>query len=437
MSAPLPPAGPAPEGAPTKLTGYQIRLFVFLSVATLFEGYDFFALAQVLDAIQEEFGLSKFAVTGLTAFINAGTILAYLLVRKADRWGRRRVLTITILGYTLFTLFSGLSTTVWMFALTQFVARVFLIAEWATAMVYAAEEFPADRRGMVIGVLQAFSSLGAIICAGVVPLLLQLSFTWGGETVVPGWRSVYFVGVVPLLILAFARRNLKETTRFVEQQKKQESTPKASFFAIWRGPYRRRVLELGAIWFATYACTQNAVHFWKIFAKQDAGWTDGEVGKALTIAAVVSLPLIFLSGKLLDVIGRRWGAVVIYLSLVFGIFAAYTPGLPPIVLGVGLTISVFGVTAVLSVLNAFTSELFPTELRGDAFAWTNNLLGRLGYVLSPLLIGVLAERLDSWGGAIKPTAIFPVIALVLIWIFLPETKGRELEETAGLPAGEQ
>jgi len=434
MSAPMPPTPPPSPGPKSTFTSYQVRLFVFLSVATLFEGYDFFALAQVLDAIQDEFSLSMFEVTALTAFINAGTILAYLLVRKADRWGRRRVLTVTILGYTLFTLFSGLSTTVWAFAISQFIARMFLIAEWATAMVYAAEEFPADRRGTVIGVLQAFSSLGAIACAGVVPILLGITFTWGGETITPGWRSVYFVGVVPLLILAFARRNLKETTRFIEAQESREpSAPKASFFAIWRGPYRRRVIELGAIWFVTYACTQNAVHFWKIFAKQDAGWDDVGVAKALTLAAIGSLPLIFLSGKMLDVIGRKWGAVVIYLSLIFSVVAAYTPGLPKVVLGIGLMFAVFGVTAVLSVLNAFTSELFPTELRGDAFAWTNNIIGRVGYVLSPLLIGVLAERLGSWGAAIRPTVVFPAIALVLIWWLLPETKGKELEETAGPP----
>jgi putative MFS transporter len=432
MSVPPPARVPA-RGPKTKLTAYQVRLFVFLSVATLFEGYDFFALAQVLDSIQEEFGLSKFALTGLTAFINAGTILAYLLVRRADQWGRRRVLAITILGYTLFTLFSALSTTVWGFALSQFVARTFLIAEWATAMVYAAEEFPADRRGSMIGILQAFSSLGAIVCAAVVPFLLGVSFSWGGETVTPGWRSVYLVGVVPLLMLAFARRNLKETTRFLAKSEEAAAAPSPSLFAIWKTPYRRRVLELGVIWFATYACTQNAVHFWKIFAKQDAGWDDVGVAKALTLAAIGSLPLIFFAGRLLDVIGRKWGAVVIYLGLIVGLLTAYTPGLPRFVLGLGLMVAVFGVTAVLSVLNALTSELFPTELRGDAFAWTNNLIGRVGYVLSPLLIGVLAERLDSWGGAIRPTVIFPAIALVLIWRFLPETAGRELEDTAGLP----
>ena len=405
----------------TPLTGYQWRLFIFLSVATFFEGYDFFALAQVLDNIQDEFGLDKFQLTALTAFINAGTVVAYLLVRKADRWGRRKVLMATIIGYTVFTLLSGLSTTVWMFAGFQFIARIFLIAEWATSMVIAAEEFPADRRGMVIGVIQAFSSLGAIACVGVVPLLLDMAY---------GWRTVYFVGVVPLLILAFARRNLKETKRFEEQVKGKTET--RSFLAILRGPHRRRVFELGAIWFLTYACTQNAVHFWKIWAKQDNGWSNEEVAKTLTIAAIVSMPMVFGAGKLIDVIGRKAGAAIIYVTLAVSMVVAYTPGLSPWVTGAALTGAVFGVSAVLAVLNAFTSELFPTELRGDAFAWTNNLIGRIGYVLSPLMIGALAAHWNDWGAAIKPTAIFPLIALVLIMLWLPETNQKELEETASM-----
>lgn len=413
----------------TPLSGYQVRLFIFLSVATLFEGYDFFALAQVLDAIQIEFGLSMREVTWLSAFINAGTVVSYLLVRKADQWGRKRVLSITIAGYTIFTLISGLSTSIWLFAVAQFLARLFLIAEWATAMVYAAEEYPADRRGMVLGVLQAFSSLGAIVCAGVVPLLLNVSIPWGDGAYTPGWRTVYFVGVLPLIILAFARRNLKETKRFEE---KVPVTTRPSIFAIWSSPYRRRTIELGAIWFLTYACSQNAVHFWKIFAKQDVGYTDEAVGKALTLAAVGSLPLIFFAGKLLDIIGRRWGAVVIYVCLIFGLLGAYTPTLPGWLLGLCLTTSVFAVTAVLSVLNAFTNELFPTELRADAFAWTNNLIGRIGYVLSPLLIGEIGARTGAWGSAIRPTAIFPALALILIWLLLPETKNVELEDSARL-----
>ncbi len=411
------------EGKGDKLTGYQWRLFIFLSVATFFEGYDFLALAQILPNLRHDMGLSRFDAGLLFAFVNFGTVVAWLLVRKADRWGRRKVMMATIVGYTIFTFLSGLSPNVWFFALFQFTARIFLIGEWATSMIYAAEEYPASKRGMVIGVLQAFATLGALVCAGVVPALLKTEY---------GWRSVYLVGIVPLIILAFARRNLRETQRFTDQVKEGGQIVQSSMLAILRGPHRRRVFQLAAIWFVTYACTQTAVSFWKEYAVTDLGWTDGDVSKALTMAAVGSVPFVFAAGKLLDVIGRRKGAAVIFSLTSVGVFTAYWfEGFWPLTVALGLAL--FGVSAVLPVLNAFTAELFPTALRSDAFAWTNNLLGRLGYVLSPIVIGWAAEQW-SWGAAIRPTALMPLIALVMIFLMLPETNQLELEESARIGA---
>jgi MFS transporter, putative metabolite:H+ symporter len=399
------------------VTPYQRRLLIFLSVATFFEGYDFLALSQILPELRADFGISKFGAGLLFAFVNFGTVVAYLLVRKADSWGRKKVLTITIVGYTVFTFLTGMSWDVWSFAVFQFIARMFLIGEWVTAMVYAAEEYPADRRGMVIGVLQGFSTLGALVCAGVVPLLMTTNY---------GWRSVYLVGILPLVMLAFARRNLRETTRFAER----ELVPAGSLLDTIKGPYGTRILKLAAIWFLTYGCTQVAVSFWKEFVVTDRGWTDADVARALLLAAVGSLPFVFGAGKLLDVIGRRKGAVFIFIATSIGVFGAYT-----LESTWGLTLSLgaamFGVTAVLPVLNAYTTELFPTEIRSDAFAWANNLLGRFGYVLSPIAIGYFAETY-GWGAAIRPTAILPLMALALILLWLPETNSMELEESSKL-----
>src|SRR5687768_15498953 len=125
-------------------TPYQRRLFVFLSVATFFEGFDFIALTQILPNLRKDLGLDVEWSGYLVAFINLGTVFAYALVRYADRWGRRRVLTVTIAGYTLFSFLSGLSPNVFVFAVLQLLARIFLIAEWATSNVVAAEEFPAE-----------------------------------------------------------------------------------------------------------------------------------------------------------------------------------------------------------------------------------------------------------------------------------------------------
>jgi putative MFS transporter len=404
--------------ATAKFTPYHKRLFVFLSVATFFEGYDFTALSQILPNFRADMALTEGQGGLIVTAISAGTIVSYLLVRLADRWGRRRVLTITILGYALFTFLTGLSPNAYYFTLFQFLGRIFLIAEWALSMVIAAEEYPAEQRGYVLGLLQAFNSLGSITCAAIVPTLLATPF---------GWRTVYFVGIIPLLLLAYARRGLRETKRFTDYSAGRTET-KRPLAAILRSPYRKRVLQMAIIWGLTYMCTNTVVVFWKEYAVSEAGFTDGEVAKALAIASLIAMPFIFSIGKLLDAWGRRRSAVLIYcVSAVFVVLAYQLTSFW--ILTVCLAFAIFAAIALLALLNAFTTELFPTDMRADAFAWSNNLLGRIGYVIAPVLVGKAAENV-GWGNSVSTTAISVVVALVLILVWLPETSKKELDETA-------
>jgi putative MFS transporter len=408
-------AGPAPDPA------YLRRLLIFLSVATFFEGYDMFALAQLLPNIRADFQLSRTEGGWLLGFINVGTVLAFLLIRVADRVGRKKVLSVTIVGYTLASLASAAAPNAVVFGILQCIARVFLIGEWTIAMVFAAEEFPAAKRGSAIGILQACSSLGGIACAGLVPLMLKSPL---------GWRTVFIAGAVPLAIVAYARRGLKETRRFEEAHARGTAIVQGELGAVLKTVHLKRVLQMAVIWFLSYLCTQNAITFWKDFAVSERGFTDKQVGAAITVAALASMPLVFLAGRLLDVIGRRRGAVIIYGALSLGVFGAYSLH-DRASLTVVMVVTVFGASAFLAVLNAYTTELFPTEQRADAFAWSNNLLGRIGYVLSPPLVGYFADQY-GYGPTVRATAIFPLLALGLILALLPETRGRELEETAGL-----
>jgi putative MFS transporter len=403
----------AEVAAPARFSAYQRRLLVFLSVACFFEGYDFFALSQLLPNLRESFGLTEKEGTHMVGVINAGTVVAYAMVRLADRLGRRQVLTITIAGYTLLTLLSGFAPNAVAFTICQFLARIFLIGEWATAMVIAAEEFPAARRGHAIGLISAATGLGSIVCAVTVPMLLKF-----------GWQWVYFVGVIPLVLVGYSRRSLRETERF---QATKPAPP--DLFRVWR-THGRRVVELGLIWFLCYTCTQNAVFFWKEFAVHERELTDAQVGGIVAISAGISLPVAFAAGYLLDVVGRKIGAAVILSLLAVGVFGAYTAH-ERWLLTVALSAATIGVNCTLTLLNAFTTELFPTAERGAAFAWSNNAIGRLGYWLSPFLVGELVASW-GWGGVLRLTAILPLVALLLIWLLLPETRARELEETAGL-----
>ena len=209
------------------LSAYHRRLFVFLSVASFFEGFDYYALAQLLPELRAAFSLTVSQGTKLASFINIGMVLSFFLARQGDRYGRRRLLTWTIAGYMLFSALSALAQGVASFALCQLLARLFQAAEVATVMVLAAEEFPADRRGFVLGVIQGTSSLGAIVCAGITPLLTATTL---------GWRMVYLVGGLPLLLVAYLRRNLRDSERFVSRSA-QTALP---LLRVFRGRYRGR-----------------------------------------------------------------------------------------------------------------------------------------------------------------------------------------------------
>ena len=270
-----------------------------------------------------------------------------------------------------------------------------------------------------MGVVSATAGLGSVICAVVVPPITHAF----------GWRAVYFLGAVPLLLLAWARRDLRETERFAARPKDERQR---SIFSILASPYRRRVFELGAIWFLTYICTQNVVSLWKDYALGDLRLTDGQATLVISLGAGISMPLVFFAGKLLDIIGRRAGAVLVYAALIFGVLGGFSlHGVAG--LAVSMIVAIFGLNAILTLLNAYTAELFPTALRGDAFLWTNNLIGRIGYVASPIVVGHLAAD-GGWGPVMRASVIFPAIALGLVLWLLPETSRRELEQTSDLGA---
>jgi len=129
-------------------------------------------------------------------------------------------------------------------------------------------------------------------------------------------------------------------------------------------------------------------------------------------------------------VGRKPGGIVVYLAVVLGVLGVYVLD-GTLALTLAMILAMFGLSAVLTLLNTVTTELFPTELRGDAFVWSNNLLGRIGYVLSPVVLGTLA-RDRGWGPVLRASVVFPVVGLLLLLWWLPETRGRELEQTASV-----
>ncbi len=397
------------------------RLLAFLGAATFFEGFDVSAMAQVLPQLGQPggLGLSEAGKGWLVGVVGLGPMLAWFLVREADRVGRRPMMGLTLTGYAVATLLSGLAPNAWVFGALQVVSRAFLVGEWALAMVYAAEEFPADERARVMGILHGLAWFGGLTCVGLVPLMLSSPL---------GWRTPFFVGVLPVLLLAVVRRSLPETARYLSGAVRREAAQAGDVLAIWRSSWAPRLWVASAASALTYVCIGPVVAFWKQYATTERGLSNGQFAGASAMAAVVSLPLIFLSGRIIEKLGRRRAALVLFPLCAVSVAAGFTVKPWPL-MQLFMALSFFGTAAVVPLLNTWTTELFPTHLRGSAFAWSNTLLGRVGSVVAPVAMGYAAERV-GWGLPVALSGLGPLLAGFLLWRALPETTGRELEATS-------
>ncbi|HXF73809.1 MAG TPA: MFS transporter, partial [Actinomycetota bacterium] len=180
------------------------RALLLLAPATFFQGYDDLLLGLALPLIAAELHLSAARAGLAVSVVQAGSFGVLLLLPLADRVGRRPVLIATLAGYTLATGATALSRGVVDLVAYQFAARIFLGTEYALATIVVVELVPAERRGRALAVLTSMSALGM---AGAGAAFLAVARAGGS------WRILYAFGIVPLALVALARRGLAETAR--------------------------------------------------------------------------------------------------------------------------------------------------------------------------------------------------------------------------------
>ena len=206
---------------------------------------------------------------------------------------------------------------------------------------------------------------------------------------------------------------------------------------ILRTVHRPTVVLLALVWALVYSNTKVVVFFWKAHASTALGFDEHAMGGMFATAAALTLPLLYAWPWVFDRLGRRRSSVIVMICLSASTLAAYSlTGRTSLI--ASLCVLLFANTAVLVVMNAYTAEMFPTRLRADGYAWSNNVFGRMGALIAPMLLGQLAGPLSGFSTAVIPAALAPLGALALILWRLPETANQELEgiqaTTGGLAA---
>src|SRR5262245_37829772 len=365
-------------GRPPLLTRRQWSLLGLVSVVSLFEQYDVYLFSLNLAHIQRELGIDEGQLGLLGGLVRAGALGAVLVTLAADRFGRRRLLLVTVLAYTLLTGATAFAPNATWFVTCQMLARVFSAAESMLAVVVIAEEFDAEHRGWGIGALGAITACGAGLAA----------VLFGFVDLLPGgWRSLYLVGLVPLLTLAWWRRTMPETERFVALERERgaalRATPAlAPFGALLRAYPRRIGMLAAAVWLVGLAVAP-AMFFAPKYLQDAQGWSPGGVA-VLNFAggffAVIGNPL---AGWMSDRFGRRPVTAAFTAAAALATIAFYASGGP--VVAPLWVLMIFGTLGSEVTLSAYGAEMFPTSQRSTAtgvrsFANTLGIVAGLGAV---------------------------------------------------------
>jgi|SRR5579875_318409 len=411
---------------------YLWAMVAMLMSATIFEGYDITIFHLCTPDIARTFHLDDAIIGTIATIVRFGGILSFFVVTLADRYGRKTVISYTVLFYAAFTLFTALSKGVISFTIFQSSAQLFLAAELGVAITMVSEEFPDDLRGRGIAVLYVVAFLGVAVAGTLYGIVAPSKW---------GWRGMYYLGIAPMLLVALLRRGLHETARFTAMKAaraagKIQATGWHEYLTTClmplSKPYRGRLILVALLWNSIGLIGGPTVTFFSLYAKRDHHWTSGQVGEAVVIAYLMATIGASVCGYLLDRIGRRATTAIFYVCAGAAEAIMFRSATHTSILAAYMA-TMFCYQASRTATAAFSTELFPTSARATGYCLCVQVLGQLGWAFSPIVAGLLSDWMGGLGRAASLFGVAPVLGAILVLALAPETRGKTLEELSPDP----
>lgn len=341
----------------------------------------------------------------------------------ADRFGRVRVLMVTILWFSICTVAVGFTQNFWQIFVLRALQGLGFGGEWAVGSVLMGEVISTANRGKAVGTVQSGWAIGW----GVAALLYSLLFSVLPEEY--AWRALFWIGVLPAGLVFYIRKHVREPEVFVQARKRHEAG--AERYSPWLifSPGVIRTTILSALLCTGIQGGYYAVTTWlPTYLKTVRHLSVLNTGGYLLVIIAGSFCGYLVGAWLTDKLGRRMNVIIfailsaislyIYTQVALGDAEMLVMGFP---LG-------FAASGIFSGLGAYLTELFPTEIRANGQGFAYNFGRGIG-ALFPTLVGYLSESLGL-AAAIGIYAGGAYIMVLICTTLLPETKGLELKNLA-------
>jgi MFS family permease len=385
------------------------------------DGMDVMVYSFVIPTLIAAWHISK-GQAGLlgTAALLISAVGGWLAGLLADRFGRARVLQITILWFAFFTFLSGFTNSFWQLLMTRGLQGLGFGGEWAVGSVLMGETIRAKYRGKAVGTVQGGWAVGwgiTAICYTVLFSVLPAA---------TAWRAMFWIGILPSFLVFYIRRNVPEPEVFNRTRARETALGESSHFLEIFSPALLKTTCLTALLAIGVQGGYYAITTWlPTFLKTSRGLSVLNTGGYLFVVIVGSFVGYMISAWLADRLGRK-RTLILFAVCSFVTVAAYTflPISNSLMLVLGFPLGFFA-SGSFSPVGAFFTELFPSRLRGSGQGFSYNF-GRAIGALFPTLVGYLSARI-SLGHAISAFAVAAYLVMILAVLLLPETRGKELQ----------
>lgn len=357
-----------------------------------------------------------------TVTLVVSSIGGWLAGALSDRFGRVRILQITILWYAFFTFLCGFAQDFNQLFVLKALQGLGFGGEWAAGAVLMGEVIRDKYRGRAVGLVQTGWSIGW----GTAALLFTILSANLPEALT--WRVMFWIGLAPAALVFWIRRFVEEPDI---KMRDTSHIGAMHLFSALKPPYLSTTWRVSMMVTGAQGSSYALTTFLPLYLKTTRHLTSVGTGSYLMVL-ILGAFFGFLSGAYLaDAIGRKSTFMVSAIgSVVLMLVYLFAPLSNDLILPVGFLLGYINLM-MFSPMGTFMTELFPTAVRGVAQGFCYNVGRGIGAIF-PALVGMLAANF----GLAVAIAVFTFTGLVLMIIallLLPETRGRSLASLEPAP----
>jgi MFS family permease len=396
------------------------------SLGWMLDSMDVMLFSLLIPAMEKDLQISASTAGGIMSLtLISAAVGGIFFGFVADRFGRTRALSASILVYCLATGLCAFTHSAAQLAACRILLGLGMGGEWAAGAALVAETWPTSHRARALGLVQSAWAIGYALAAAITAIVMPRFSPHFG------WRAVFLIGMVPAIVTIWIRRKVKEPEAFTTLQNEtvshasqqhrdewaspQPSAPSSSFKQLFQKPLLPPTLII------TSMNAASLFAWWGLFSWVPAflSLPVSQGGHGLNIVRTSTFTILmqagtFLGYTLFGVLADRFPRKFVYITYLL-IAAALVPiytlaGSATTILLLGPLVGFFG-TGFFSGFSVIAAEAFPTALRGRAMGMAYNL-GRIASAAAPFTIGKLSETHGIGSALVLTSAGFLLAALI-------------------------